>query len=300
MPNPLRSSRTFAWTWLIAAVIAASTAASLFRLAALPALEAAGLRLLLSGIVLLPFGLRGLVRSGRPVAWSVVLGGLALALHFGSWVESLYLTSVASSVVLVSASPLFVLLFELFAHESVRRGQWVGAGLGLSGVLLIAGGDLSLHGHTALLGDALALLGALAFSIYLRAGRKARQQLPVLSYAAPVYGLAGALLLLLQPMVGPPVWPLSGAAWLMTALLVLLPTLIGHTGFNNALQEIRASTVAMVSLLEPLFAVLIAWPLLHTLPSGLDVLGGLLAIGGLLVFEWGGRDGRMSASPTAD
>ncbi len=231
--------------------------------------------------------------------WSVALAGLALAVHFGSWVESLYLTSVASSVVLVSASPLFVLLWELLAHEPVRRGQWLGAALGLAGVVLIAGGDLSVHGQTALLGDGLALLGALAFSIYLRAGRRARQHLPVLAYAAPVYTLGGVLLLTLQPMVGPPAWPLSTAAWLMTALLVLLPTLVGHTGFNNALQELRASTVAMASLLEPLFAVLIAWPLLRSVPSGLDVLGGVLAVGGLLVFEWGRRAAKPAdpASP---
>lgn len=285
MPNPPGPTRTFAWTWLVAAVIAASTAASLFRLVQLPALEAAGLRLLLAGLLLLPFGIAPLLRSGRPVLGSVALAGLALAVHFGSWVESLFLTSVASSVVLVTASPLFVLLFELLAREPVRRSQWVGAGVGLAGVVLIAGGDLSLHGRTALLGDGLALLGALAFSVYLRAGRRARQHLPVLGYAAPVYALAGLLLLAVQPLAGRPVWPLSSSAWLMTALLVLLPTLVGHTGFNNALREIRASTVAMVALLEPFFAVLLAWPLLHSVPSVLDICGGILAIGGLVLFE---------------
>ncbi len=293
-------SHSFAWTWLVAAVIAASTAASLFRLAQLPALEAAGLRLFVAGVVLAPFGAKTLFGLGRPMRWSVALAALALAVHFGSWVESLYLTSVASSVVLVCSSPLFVLLWEILSGERVRRGQWIGASMGLLGVVLIAGGDMGLHGPTALLGDALALLGALAFSVYLRAGSRARQQLPVLAYVAPVYGLAGALLLLLQPLVGPPVWPLSGAAWEMTALLVLLPTLVGHTGFNNALQRIRSSTVAMVALLEPLFAVLIAWPLLHTLPSGLDVLGGALAIGGLLVFERGARREGAAPEPALD
>jgi len=272
-----------AWVWLVLAVAAASTAASLFRLAALPALEAAGLRLFLSGLVLLPFGIGALRRLGRAEAGSVLLASLALAVHFGSWVESLFLTSVASSVVLVSASPLFVLLWELLAKERVTRGQWLGAGLGLLGVFVIAWWDA--RGQTgALTGDGLALLGALAFSVYLRAGRRARRSLPVLGYAAPVYTLAGLGLLLVQPFVGPVLWPLSGAAWLMTALLVLGPTLIGHTGFNFALRAVPASSVAMASLLEPFAAVLIAWPLLHTLPAASDLIGGALTVGGLMIF----------------
>ncbi len=292
--HALGRERTWASLWLVLAVLAASTAASLFRLAALPALEAAGLRLLLSGLVLLPFGLAGLRGLGAKDTGPVLIASLALAVHFGSWVESLYLTSVASSVVLVSASPLFVLLWELLAKERVSRGQWLGAGLGLLGVAVISFADA----HAAageLTGDALALLGALAFSVYLRAGRRARQSLPVLSYAAPVYSLAGLLLLLLQPLVGPVLWPLSSSAWLMTALLVLGPTLVGHTGFNFALRALPASSVAMVALLEPLAAVLIAWPLLHTLPGASDLAGGVLTILGLMIFVVAGADTALSA-----
>ncbi len=278
-----KSERTFAWAWLVLAVVAASTAASLFRLAALPALEAAGLRLLLSGLVLLPFGASGLRRLGPREIGPVLVASLALAVHFGSWVESLYLTSVASSVVLVSASPLFVLLWELLARERVTRGQWLGAGIGLLGVAVIAFADAHARAG-ALTGDLLALLGALAFSVYLRAGRRARQNLPVLSYVAPVYGLAGLGLMLLQPLVGPVLWPLDSSAWLMTALLVLGPTLIGHTGFNFALRALPASSVAMASLLEPLAAVLIAWPLLHSLPGASDVAGGAMTVLGLMIF----------------
>lgn len=286
--------RTVAWVWLVLAVVAASTAASLFRLAALPALEAAGLRLLLAGLVLMPFGLAGLRGLGRQEAFSVLIASLALAVHFGSWVESLYLTSVASSVLLVSASPLFVLLWELLARERVSRGQWLGAGVGLLGVAVIAFSDA--RGQAgALTGDLLALLGALAFSVYLRAGRQARRSLPVLSYVAPVYGLAGLGLLLLQPLVGSLQWPLGGTAWLMTALLVLGPTLIGHTGFNFALRALPASSVAMASLLEPLAAVLIAWPLLHSLPGPSDLVGGAMTVSGLMIFVLAQAGARRSA-----
>ncbi len=278
-----KSERTLAWIWLVLDVVAASTAASLFRLAALPALEAAGLRLLLSGLVLLPFGALGLRRLGRQEGGAILLASLALAVHFGAWVESLYLTSVASSVVLVSASPLFVLLWELLGRERVSRGQWFGAAIGLAGVVVISFADS--HGQRgALTGDLLALLGAFAFSVYLRAGRKARRNLPVLSYVAPVYAIAGAGLLLLQPLVGHVLWPLGPSAWLMTALLVLGPTLIGHTGFNFALRAVPASSVAMASLLEPLAAVLIAWPLLHSLPRASDVAGGAMTVIGMMIF----------------
>jgi len=273
------------WIWLVLAVLAVSTAASLFRIAALPALEAAGLRLLLGGLVLGPLAFGGLRQVGTAERRSLALASLALAVHFGSWVESLYLTSVASSVVLVSASPLFTLLWELRAGEEVRGGQWLGAAVGLVGVVVIALSDAG-RGGGAIVGDLLALLGAVAFSVYLRAGRQARQSLGLFTYVAPVYATAGLLLLLAQPLAAPVVWPLPPVAWLMTALLVLGPTLIGHTGFNFALREIPASSVAMAALMEPVGAVLIAWPLLHTLPGPGDVVGGLLTIGGLAIFLW--------------
>lgn len=280
-----KSRLHLAWTWLILAVVAASSAAALFRVGGLPPYEAAGLRLFIAGLVLLPFGIRGLRAGARAERAGLALAAAALAVHFGAWVQSLYLTSVASSVVLVSASPIFVLVLERRQGRRVERGQWLGAAISLAGVALIAGGDYGRVGGRALLGDLLALLAAAAFAVYLRAGRQARITLPVTAYAAPVYTGAGALLLLLQAVLGGAVLHLGPAALWTTALLVLLPTLVGHTGFNFALGEIPSGTVSMLTLLEPLFAILIAWPVLGSLPRPTAVAGGAIALVGLALFQ---------------
>lgn len=280
-----KSRLRLSWTWLILAVVAASSAAALFRLGGLPPYEAAGLRLLLSGLVLLPFAVRPLRACAPQGRMGLVLAAVALAVHFGAWVQSLYLTSVASSVVLVSASPIFVLALERGQGRRVRRSQWLGAAVSLAGVALIAGGDYGRVGVGALLGDLLALLAAAAFAVYLRAGRQARVALPVLAYAAPVYAGAGALLLLLQALLGGMVLRLGPAALWTTVLLVLLPTLVGHTGFNFALGELPSGTVSMLTLFEPLCAILIAWPLLGSTPRPTAIAGGAIALLGLAIFQ---------------
>ena len=90
---------------------------------------------------------------------------------FASWIRSLQMTSVASSTTLVSTTPLFVAIFAYFClGERLSRHSWIGILLVLAGSGLIAGSDFHFS-KEALVGDLLAVAGALAASGYLLAGR---------------------------------------------------------------------------------------------------------------------------------
>ena len=94
------------------AILAISTGAILVRLSDAPSAVAAFYRVLFTTLPLLPVAVwryRSAFRrlDGRDLL-GATLAGLALAVHFAAWFESLEWTSVAASVTLVQSQPLFV------------------------------------------------------------------------------------------------------------------------------------------------------------------------------------------------
>src|SRR3972149_4099955 len=107
-------------------VIAVSFAAIFIRLADAPAPVIATYRLCLATLVILPLGWARSGKEMRRLAHrSIVmalLSGAFLALHFGLWITSLKYTSVATSVVLVTASPIFIAIASRFLFgQRLRR-----------------------------------------------------------------------------------------------------------------------------------------------------------------------------------
>ena len=149
-------------------VAAVSCAAVLVRLADAPALVIAAYRMGIAGLAMgagcLVLG-RG--HGRRPVhrarlLWMALSGGF-LALHFGTWIGSLHHTSVASSVVLVTSSPLLVAAASwLVLNERVLRREVLGITAGLAGGAVVVAGDWG--SRDAVAGDLLALAGAAAMA----------------------------------------------------------------------------------------------------------------------------------------
>ncbi|MCB9635639.1 MAG: DMT family transporter [Sandaracinus sp.] len=136
-------------------VTAIAFAAIFFRRTApTPPIVAAGLRLVLASMLFAPFAGRSLTKL-TPTLWrDATLGGLCYALHFGAWVSSLALTTVAASVTLVTATPLLLALVA-FATGKDRptRRQWLALPIALLGTAMLGGSDAFAEG--ALLGDVL-------------------------------------------------------------------------------------------------------------------------------------------------
>ncbi|MFZ2349890.1 MAG: DMT family transporter [Candidatus Bipolaricaulis anaerobius] len=261
-------------------VVSLSWAAVLIRLTVSPAVTVAAWRMTLAAALLVPlWGVRRARLSRRGLGLALVAGGF-LALHFALWTESLRLTTVASSVALVTTNPLFVgLLSSLFLGERPSRALWQGIGLSVAGGLLIGWGDFALGG-AALLGDVLALLGAVASSAYLLVGRRARDEGPLVPYATVAYGIAAALLLVGASGGGDPL-PLP-TEWLWIALLALGPQLLGHTSVNWALRRFPASAVAVAILGEPVGATLWAYLVFGEVPGIPQGIGIVLVLLGIV------------------
>jgi len=253
-------------------------------------------RLGLAALILLPLALR---RAAPELRWLSrrdlglsLAAGVVLAVHFAAWISSLAYTSVASSTALVATNPLWVALASLLLFRERPSSQTLlGIGLTVGGSTLIGLSDRSASQTPgALLGDGLALLGALAGSTYFLIGRELRERLSLLAYIWLVYTsaalvLIGVALLLgwagAPPPAGATLLGLPASAWLLLLGLAVGPQLLGHTAFNWSLRHLSATFVAIAILGEPIGSALLALLIFGERFAGLQLLGFVLLLFGI-------------------
>lgn len=275
---------------LVVGVMSISTAAPLVKLCdQAPAIIIAAARLGTAAVLISPFAVglrrRELARLSASNVKGVLLAGVFLSAHFLFWITSLKYTSVLSSVVIVTTNPIFVGIASYFLFkERVGRRLMVAIVLAIGGGALIAISDFGTGvGSDSLYGDLLALCGAVMASCYLLVGRKVRQQLDTLSYIAPVYAVAGAILVGLALAGG---WQFGGyerETYIYFALLAIVPQLLGHSSLNWALRHLTATTVTIFILGEPIGAGLIAYFVLHEPVGAFQIAGSALILVGILI-----------------
>ena len=268
--------------------IAAISCASIFiRLAEAPPVAIATYRVTLATMVIVPY--YALTHRSKPFPWDwklaviSMVSGAFLAFHFMFWISSLSLTSVASSATLVSTTPIFVALFSYFIlKERPSRSLKLGVLCTVLGSAFLAGQDYSFS-RTALLGDLLAILGAVMASGYLLAGRFVRERLNLAAYTLAAYGSAALTLLATSFLLSTPLSGFSGETYFFLALIALVPQLIGHTAFNWALRFLSPTRVSVLILGEPIGATALAYLVLGETLSAGKCLGLAVLASGILL-----------------
>lgn len=271
---------------LVGGVVAVSTGAVFVRLADAPALVTAAYRMGLATVILLPFAVRHAGAELRRLSFKDVglagLSGLFLALHFATWISSLDYTSVANSVVLVNTIPLWVALLAPFlTHDRVGRRTVLSAVVCVSGGVVIGWGDISGGGGSALRGDLLAVVGAMAAAVYLLLGRRLRARLSLLAYVTVCYASAAVLLWLLVFALRLPVCGFSAGTYWAFLGMALISQIAGHSSYNWALKWFSSSLVAVSLLGEPVGSTILAYFVLGERLSVVKVLGGGLILIGI-------------------
>lgn len=273
---------------LMVAVLAISWGAPLARITHAAPLAVAMWRLTIAAGLLTPWVLRkhpslpsGLAKG----AWA----GAFLGLHFGLWIPSLFLTSVSASVVLVTTQPLWVLILQgKVLGQKISPRNLASFALAFAGVVLIAWGDVHVS-LGALLGDLMALGGAVCMAAYLLVGTKLRSHLPLDAYLWLVNGIGALVLWLLVLALDFSPWPEDRWSWWPLAGMAVGPTLVGHTLLNWALAHLRTYQVNLTVLLEPVLASFWVWLLLGEVPPRHVFPGGVLVVSALVLEYWPAR-----------
>lgn len=212
----------------------------------------------------------------------VVVAGLCLAAHFGFWVTSLGMTSVASSTAIVSLQVIWVVAFDLVRGEPVRGAVVAGVLVATVGAVVVGGVDLSIS-RRALAGDALALVGSIAVAAYAVIGGRVRRRLPTSTYTFGCYGTAALALLVAALVAGQPLAGYPARQWLGLVVLTATAQLLGHSVFNHLLATVSPTVVSLALLLEIPGAALIAAAWLGQVPGATAFAGLAMILAGMVV-----------------
>ena len=273
------------------AIAAVSTSAILIRWSDAPPQVAAFYRVALTLLVLSPVTLANHVDDVAALSRRDVLvaagAGLALAVHFAAWFESLSWTSVAASVTLVQTQPLFVAVGAWAVLDERATGRMLsGILLALLGSLVLSLGDLvsgaATVGRWPLWGNTLALVGAVAVAAYLLVGRSLRQRLSLYPYVTVVYATCALGLLAVVLVADVPLVDYPPREWLLFLAMAVGPGVLGHTVVNWLLEEVESAVVSVSLVAEPVGSTLLAAALLGEVPGWLTVVGGVVVLAGIV------------------
>ncbi len=257
-------------------------------IAEIPPFAFAGLRFSLATVLLV-----GLVRwreggFGFPPGTFWPLVGLGLAgntLYQTFFMLGLPRTSVASSaLILATTPPLVALAGAVSGVERLTRPVAIGVGLAFGGVLLVllAGGAVpslrNLTGDLAIMGSVVCWV---AFTIGVRALHAPVSTLR-LTALTMITGTPGLLLLGAPDLVGFDWGTVSLFGWVGVAYATLLGIVVAYVLWNNSVRVVGSGRTVIFNAMIPAVAMLAAWPLLGERPSALQVVGGVLIVGGVL------------------
>ena len=254
------------------------------RDAGLSALAVAAYRLLAGGGLIVAY--LALTRrrwpSGRRAWTRIAVNGLLSALFQGSYFAAIALTSVSlATLVTIGAAPAMVTAVEhARSHRGLDRAEAVTMAAALSGLALLAGrpgGGLSESAVIA--GTGMALLSAAGFAAVTLLGAAPVPGLDELSLNGFGFTLGGIVLLPLAAASGSGLvfHPDLASAGLLVALGVG-PTAAAYTLYFRGLRTASASTAALLTLIEPLTAAVLAALVLGERLSAAGLAGAFLLL----------------------
>lgn len=287
------------------AILAVSTASIMIRFAqaTFSSLTIAAFRLGIASLALAPFYLKKKKRNLQPLSINdaiiLMFSGVLLAAHFASWIKSLEMTNVISSVVLGTTTPIWVsLLSFILLNEKLKSIFYAGLLVSLTGVIVISLSDMCdiyqfkvtcevnsphIFSSDSAKGNLLALTGAFCAAGYILCGKKLRLKLTNLSYIFPVYVIASLLLIFGILILEEFPIRIIQLNFIWIVLIAIIPQLVGHSLINWSLGHFPASYVSLALLGEPVGSALLALIFLGDKPMMLQILGSIMVLLGIII-----------------
>ena len=279
---------------LIASMVIFGTIGIFRRLIPLPSASIAALRGIVGAAFLL---LLNAARRKKPDR-AAIRGNLALLLVSGAliganWIalfEAYQFTSVAVATLCYYMAPMFVIMFSpLVLGEKLTARKYICVALAVAGMVFVSG-VLDLGGGGSPKGVALGLIAAALYASVIFINKRMKP-MPALDRSVIQLAAAGVVVLPYALING------FGGTEALTAgtVLLLAVVCIVHTGLAYALyfgsmEGLPAHTLALLSYIDPVVAVLLSALLLKEAFTVWTALGAVLIIGAAVLGELPEKD----------
>lgn len=218
-----------------------------------------------------------------------VLGWIGISIYHVFVTFGMETISAGTAGMLVGSGPIFTALIAAFVlKERLTRLGWLGLAIGFIGILFIAFGSAGAS-LTLTNGAWLVLIAAFASAIFFVFQKPLLTRYTAIELTA-YFTWAGTLpFLIFSPDLVTAMQNTTLEAHLATFYVGIFPAAIAYVTWSTALSLANASSVSSLIYLEPAVAIIVAWIWLHELPTPLSLIGGVIAIGGVIIVNMLGR-----------
>lgn len=226
----------------------------------------------------------------RPDYLWLGLSGLVLAIHWTSFMQSIQISSVAIGTITFSTFPLFVTFLEpVLFHEQLHGKDVILALAMLAGVFVLVPYG-SLDGEIVA-GILWGMVSSFTYAILSLLNRKLAHQYH--STVVCFYEQSVATIILLPSLLLVPFEFVTNEFYLIVVLGVVC-TAVAHSLFVASLKKIRAQTAGIVSSMESVYGIILAFLLLGQAPSLNELMGGAVILGVTLMASLSARQQQPS------
>lgn len=211
------------------------------------------------------------IKRFRSVSAADLVISMSLALGFISYVLSLFNTSVANTVLILSTGPVFAaLLGWLVLREKVTAVTWLAMLLAISGVAVMVSGGIA---GSDKLGILYALLAVMTFSVMIVMLRRS----PANHDTMPATALAGICAALMCVFFVPTLH-ISLNDLLLSVALGSLQVGMGFILITLGSRSVPAAQVPLLALAETALSPLWVWLLVNETPARNTLIGGAIVL----------------------
>ena len=205
--------------------------------------------------------------------------------------------SAGAASLLISAGPVFTaILSTVFLHERVTAIGWTGILVAFAGVAVISLGESGgVRFEPAAL---LVLLSALATAAYFIASKRPLRHYSALEFTAYAIWAGTVPMLFFAPGLVRQFPVAAPSATLAVVYLGVFPAAVAYVLWSYALSRMPASLLSTFLYLSPVLAMFIAWVWIGEVPAPLTIIGGLVAIVGVVIVQTKGQPSRALIEPT--
>jgi drug/metabolite transporter (DMT)-like permease len=247
-------------------------------------------RMTLSFVLMMSYFLiarRDLARiKAKDVPYLATLGIGGFALVQITYYSAIASIQVAAAILLQYMAPVLILIYAaIFMKEKITRSKLASLVLAVTGCALVAGSYNIDFLKLNMTGVAWGLASAACFSFYTlygQSGLKKHDALTLFTYSS---GFGALMWWVLNPPRAFFAVDYAPVTWIAFLYVTILGTIVPFVFYLKALESMEASRVSITSTIEPVIAGLVAFIFIGENMGPLQVLGGALVIGGIILLQ---------------